>query len=753
MPPASLRRPLWTRIATLLFLLLAVVLWPRNAYAQDDRATPVVLPRLSGPITLDGRSSEPAWETIDSLPLTVQEPTFGAAPTERTDIRIGYDDTHLYVSGRFYDSDPRRIRTNSLYRDRYAGDDAFSLFIDPFDDHENGLWLMTTPTGVRIDRGVSNDARDIFGDPFNANWDAFWDAETRITAEGWFAELRIPFSSLGFRVEDDRVVMGLITYRYIARKNERHIYPAISPDWATSYAKPSQAQDILLRGVDDQRPVHLTPYALGGVDQAPVRVASEDAFTTERTATQDLGLDAKVGLTSSLTLDLTVNTDFAQVEADDQQVNLDRFSIFFPEKRRFFQERAGLFAFRLGGADRLFYSRRIGLSDEGVPIPILGGARLAGRIGSWDLGALSMQTARHGGAPTENLSVLRVRRDLLRPGSYAGALLTSRLDADGAYNVAYGLDGVLQLGNGHTADVRLAQTLDQPRIAEDDFSPLGASLLNASLSRITMNGVGYLATLTRSGSAFEPGLGFVTRRDFTGGSATLTYGHFFDDRSPLRWVAPFLNGGAYLRNADGSLESAFYGMSVRTQWKTGAASRVAGFIVHEDLRAPLALPGGVTVPTGRYRFVEFAASHTLADGRLLRAATALDAGTFYDGSRVGIEVTPTWNASAHLELSGVYRYERLRFNHRAERADLHVARLRAQVAFNARLSVAAFAQFSNASDLLSTNVRARYNVREGNDLWIVYDEGLHADRLRHASPLPRSAGRTLRLKYSHTFSL
>ena len=355
-------------------LLLALLLAAGPVWAQEI-STPerLTLPRLSQPIELDGLSTEPAWDTVAPLPVTMYQPTYRGTPTERTEIRIAYDGEYLYASGRFYDAEPDGIRSNSLYRDRYSGDDTFALVLDTFNDNENALWFYTSPAGVRFDQAVANDAEFSGGRPINESWNTHWDVATVQTDEGWFAEMRIPYSSLGFQDNNGRVVMGMIAYRFIARKNERHVFPAIAPNWNMGFAKPSVAQDVVLEGVASQKPLYITPYTLGGFSQNAVLNDPETAYDRHESFTRDLGLDLKYNLTNNLTFDATVNTDFAQVEADDQQVNLTRFSLFFPEKRQFFQERAGIFAFNFGFQDRLFHSRRISLNDDGEAVRIFTG--------------------------------------------------------------------------------------------------------------------------------------------------------------------------------------------------------------------------------------------------------------------------------------------------------------------------------------------------------------------------------------------
>ena len=411
-----------------LFLSLALLYIPTGTVtAQIRTETPVTIPRLNSPIDFDGFSDEPAWEQIEPLPLTVYQPVFQAPPTERTEIRVAYDNDYLYVAGRMYDSDPENIRGNSLYRDEYAGDDVLAIILDSFNDNENSLWFSTTPTGVRFDWAVANDAQisTDFRGTINRSWNTFWDAKSQTTDEGWFAEMRIPFSSLRFQDEEGRVVMGMAAYRYISRINERQLYPDTPPNWQIGWAKASVMQDVVFEGVYSKKPLYVTPYILGGSDHRSRLNDAETLYNTSTDFTREAGIDLKYNLTSNLTMDLTVNTDFAQVEADDEQVNLTRLSLFFPEKRQFFQERAGIFGYATGSVDRLFYSRRIGLDSDGNPVRILGGARVVGRIGDWDVGFIDMQTGDSDLLPSENFGVLRLRRQIVNPFSYAGGLVTS----------------------------------------------------------------------------------------------------------------------------------------------------------------------------------------------------------------------------------------------------------------------------------------------------------------------------------------
>ena len=429
--------------SALLFVLF-FQLFILNGLSASVTTDQFVIPKITGQIVLDGLSNEPAWEGIESLPMVMHAPTFGIPPTEKTEVLIGYDDDYLYMAGRLYVSDPSFVQSTSKKRDFMGGNcDWFGLILDTFNDNENAVGFFTTPAGLRFDFTVFNDAQGEF--PVNISWNTFWDVKTAVTDEGWFVEMRVPFTSLRFQEIDGEIVMGLIVWRWIPKKNEQLIYPAIPPDWGMWSAwKPSLAHEIVLRDIPRRNPLYIAPYVLGGHGRSNELNDEETAYVRQDEAEFELGLDLKYGLTRNLTLDVTVNTDFAQVEADDQMVNLTRFSLFFPEKRLFFQERSSNFEFNLGGPQQLFYSRRIGLHDD-KPVRIYGGLRVVGRLGAWDVGLLNMQTAKTEESCPENFGVLRVRRQVINPNTYIGGIVTSRLGDDGSYNVVYGLDGIFKL--------------------------------------------------------------------------------------------------------------------------------------------------------------------------------------------------------------------------------------------------------------------------------------------------------------------
>jgi hypothetical protein len=712
---------------------------------RPGASAPLVATRLSSQIRLDGRVDEPAWMAIEPLRAVMSSPTFGAEPSERTEFRIAYDEHYLYISGVLHDREPGGIRGTTLRRDDGSmSNDWFSVTIDGYRDRENALIFGVTPAGVRTDLEVPNDAEV----SFNFAWNAFWDAEVSRTESGWSAEIRIPFTTLPYQPDETgRVVMGITVWRNIARKNEIVSWPAIEPLWSFSVGKASQTGEVVLQGLSRRRVVYVTPYLLAGGSQIPTHAAGSTSWVTSSEAVRETGLDVKVGITANLTLDLTVNTDFAQVEADDQAVNLTRFSLFFPERRLFFQERAGVFAFETGDSDRLFYSRRIGLVN-GQPARIYGGARIVGRIGEWDVGLLNMQTAAAGDG-TQNVGTLRLRRRLHNPSSYAGGMLTTQIGENGRHNVAAGLDLAVNLSGQNFLSGNLAHTWSDEDPSDMELADRG--LGRVRLERRGLDGFGMDLAASRVGSRYDPALGFLQRRDFTRFGDAVGWGWRPGRDSPVLRHRLALRGRSFFRNEGFALESLEAGPEWTMQMRSARTWVASTSLREERVIQPFGF-AGASVPAGDYRWAEGRLAYSQPGGALVRGTLSVEGGRFYDGHRFGLSASPTWSASRHLELNGLYQASRVTFAERPageEQVLIQVARVRARVMLSGALSTAFFLQYTSAADLVTLNARLRYNRREGQDFYLVFNDGLNTERAAFEPGLPLSAGRTLLLKYSH----
>jgi hypothetical protein len=729
---------------------------PRNGPAGEP---PLVLPRSAGPIVADGEVGDGEWAGATEIVGMMHLPDFGAEPTERTEFLLAYDDDYLYFGCRAYDSDPESIRVTTLERDvAIFATDACGIRLDTYNDEENSLLFNVTPAGVRTDWAFANDAS---GAP-NQDWNAFWDGGGRMTDYGWSGEMRIPFSSLGFQVQDGRTVMGFALARSIVRKNELTVHPAIPPNWGPqSLAKPSQMRKLVLEGVEPEHPVYVTPYGLGGGGYSHTLDGLGTSYDRDDNRVTEAGVDIRYGLTRNLNLDLTANTDFAQVEADDQQVNLTRFSLFFPEKRRFFQERSAVFEVSLGGNERLFHSRNIGLVNR-EQVRIFGGARAIGRVGDWDVGFIDMQTDEHGIAPSENLGVLRLRRRVLNQFSYLGGILTSRLGDDGSHNVVWGADAVVRVVGQDYLTLDWAQSFDRgprpTRRAGLGDSDVGLDVLDRSLARLNWqrrgtDGVTYSTNWVRAGPAFQPGMGFLRRRDYLMGDALVGYGWRPAAGSALNRYGGYVAAEFFRRNHGDGVESGAYAAGGDLESRGGHRAAVNVTRRYEDLLAPFALSPGASVPVGSYWFLEGSASYTPPQGSLFRPTLNVGGGQFYDGTRVSLTVSPTWSLSRHVALGGAYELNRVRFDDRGQEFTSHIGRLRTDLTFTTRTSAAAFAQYNSAGDVVILNVRFRYNPSEGTDLYIVWNESLNSDRYAVDPTKPLSQERTILVKYARTFTL
>lgn len=725
---------------------------------------PLHIPKITGPIVLDGFPDEAAWAEAVTLEGVMHLPDFGAPPSQKSEFLIAHDGEYLYFACRSYETDPSQIRVTTLARDVSAyNTDSCGIRLDTFNDEENALLFVTTPASVRTDWSFANDAQ---GAP-NQDWNAFWDARGTLTDYGWAAEIRIPFSSLGFQVVDDQVVMGFAVGRSIVRNSENIVHPAIPPRWGpSSVAKPSQMRKMIMTDVVAQKPVYVTPYALTGGGHAHRLNDPRDAYLRDNNRVAEFGGDIRYGLTRNLNLDLTFNTDFAQVEADNQQVNLTRFSLFFPEQRRFFQERAAIFEFPLGGTDRLFHSRRIGLVD-GEQVRIYGGGRLVGRIGEWDVGLLNMQTAgadrsleELGSAPSENMGVLRARRRVLNPFSYVGGIFTSRMGTDGSYGLLYGTDAVVRLFGQNYITLNWAQSFADtepgidPTTPVDDEGIFDRALFRVNLQRRGTDGLIYTADLTRAGATFNPELGYLRRSDYLNGSGSIGYGwRPASAGSTFNRYSLSLNGNFYERNQDRSIESAQY--SARASFETRGGHSMSADIErsYEDLLRPFPLSAEAIVPMGSYWFTEASLSYSPPSGALFRPNASIAGGKFYDGTRMYASISPNWSVSRHLSLGATYQVNHIDFKSRDQTFISHLARLRTEVTFTTRTSASAFVQYNSTGDLIASNFRFRYNPREGNDLYIVWNEAVNSDRFALDPIRPLSQERTILLKYSHTLTL
>jgi len=743
-------------IKYLIIVISLFVLSASNMSGQD----PVKIKKIDGQIVFDGNPSETVWGNTSSFSLVQFRPNFNSDPSEASEVRIGYDDHFLWIGANLFMNDPSKIFQASKKRDEMLFDyDAFGIILDTYNDNQNGLAFYTAPTGLRTDYAISNDASGgDFGFSFmNTSWNTYWDVKTTIDEKGWHLEMRIPFSSLKFKTTDDIASMGLIITRNISSNNETDTWPALDPKYSwNAMFKPSLAATIEIEGAKPSRPVYISPYVIGGLswdwkmDDPEAEYIKDDPYPRRMA---NAGLDVKYNINSNLTLDLTANTDFAQVEADDQRVNLTRYSLFFPEKRQFFQERSDLFNFSLGGfSDNLFYSRNIGISG-GTPVGILGGARLTGRIGNWDMGFLDMQTASHETTPGENFGVLRMKRQVINQNSFVGGIFTSRLGMNGYQNLAYGVDGTFRVFGDDYLTVKWSQTYDNE--LSNKMTSLDPSFIIANWERRSEKGFAYMLNYIYSGEMFKPGTGFVMRGGVQGINGRVLYGWLPGEKSKLYRYNISLTAEQYNNLSDGKLESMQISPSLELSTKKGIFSMLTAEIQKEGVAWDFNLSDSIKISAGNYTFTTGQLMIGTTNTKKISYNLFINAGQFYDGVRAGTNARINFNLSSSFNLSATYSYNAIRFHERAvnNRLDIHSVNLRALYMLNTKLSATFLVQYINTEDQLLTNFRLRYNPREGNDFYFVYNDNRGISNRIVNNESPAFYNKTIMVKYIHTFIL
>ncbi|MDX1284750.1 MAG: DUF5916 domain-containing protein [Draconibacterium sp.] len=587
-----------TKLALIIPVAIIVLLFTNNFYVTAQQ--PYKVTRISEEIVFDGIPNETLWNNIEALPLIMYTPTSGAKPTEESIYKIAYDEQYFYISGILKYKNPSDMRAVGKKRD-YGSPSAdwIGITIDSYNDKENALSFWTNPNGLRFDATIKNDLYE-FDSDLNSSWNTFWDVETVIGEKQWSAEIRIPFSSLRFQTVRNKTLMGLILIRHMAVTSEQSTYPLVSPNFTYPFMKPSLSALIEFEGLQPKKTTYITPYLTGGIGQEFELNNSETAYSSNTTPKFDAGLDLKYSLTNNLTADLTINTDFAQVEADDQKINLTRYSLYFPEKRVFFHEKSDVFDFSFLGGNNLFYSRRIGLYD-GNPVRIYGGIRLTGRVGEWDVGFLDMQTAKFEDNPSENFGVIRAKRSVFNQHSYVGGMLTNRLGNDGTFNTAYGIDGLFRLFSDEYLTLKWGQSFETDSLNKVfDMTP---SRFLFEWQRRKETGFAYDFVYTWSGKRFNPGIGFEVKDNYQGSRFVLQHGWLPDSDAPLRHHKISVSGWNFWNTATGKQETLMGILAWDFNAKKGFRGNISANLYREHLAEELALGNDQAfVPPGRYNF-------------------------------------------------------------------------------------------------------------------------------------------------------
>ena len=682
-----------------------------TASAGDREARAV---RIETPPRVDGVLDEPFWAAIPPVTgFRQRDPVDGAPASERTEVRIAYDRDALYFGFTFFDSEPHRIRRAILDRGgRISKDDRVVIALDTYLDRRNGYIFEVGSLGTQDDALFTDESLD----RPDWNWDGVFTTETTVNDAGWVLEMAIPFTTIRF-ADVEEPVMGIAFQRSIRRKNENVLWPHIGQDFVGGIAQASQY--ATLTGLRDIRRVHrleVKPFAtLGGQQRA-----GEPDFERQSKA----GLDLKYGLTPNLTLDLTWNTDFAQVETDNVQINLTRFDLFFPEKREFFLERAGLFEFGTTRETEVFFSRRIGLDGD-----IQGGARLTGQAGPISIGALALRTGgtppatvsgtEGGGIPAAWNSVLRVRANL-RERTTAGVIATSLDGADGRTNRVAGADVHTRFWTSSGLRVWGARLWDS---ATGGSGP-GKEAVRAELD---LENDRYALTLDRVhvGKDFDPALGFVRRRDM---DEWAMWGGFRPRFEASGWARRFSvwGGGVRTRGTGGELQSERLSSNAAFLSESGESVSVVVDDRFERLHGPASISGR-TLPRGDYRFRFWEAFLKTNESRTLSGSLEGSRGGFWSGRRIRLAGSVVVQTGPHLTIGS--RIAQNRVSLPVADGDFTTTLIAFDLvgAVSRKLFAGALVQWDSLSRELQANIRVDWIHTPGSDLFLVLDTGYITD--------------------------
>jgi hypothetical protein len=653
----------------------------------------------------------------------------------------------VYVGVTLYDSDPSQVIVTDSRRDSSLGDaDSFQMIFDTYHDRQNGFLFGTNAAGVQYDAQVRDEgqgggggggggaafggggrAQTGSGGGSNVNWDASWDVKAQITDIGWTAEFQIPLRSL--RYGPPPQAWGLNFSRNIRRKREQTYWASVPRQYTLN--RLSLAGE--LRGLDLAAPRNftITPYITGS--------ANRDFGSRPKTTNDgNIGFDTKFGVTPSMNLDVTYRTDFAQVEVDEQQINLTRFNIVFPEKRPFFLENAGLFSVGRQGDVDLFFSRRIGITDDGALVPILAGARLSGKASGVNVGLLNIQTEEVGLTPANNYTAARVNRELPNRSSvggiFVGQTATGDLAGTNNWNRTWGVDGKLGVGETLTFSGFGAKT-ETPGLSGRQYAFNGGVAFQTRAHRANLE-------YGEVGEDFNPAVGFLRRTD---GSRRLSYGWFTTLRSPkinemgFRELAPHFSYQRF-SNLQGELETATLHMDNHLDWENGNYIAPGLNIQWEGLSRPFEIYKGIVVPAGNYRSPHLAWRTNTDRRKAVFFNFDWDYGEFLSGRQNNISPAVSWRKGGSLNVVGRWTRNNIDLPQGAFKTNL--GSLRATYNFSTTLFAQTLIQYNDLTDRWSTNLRLTWLRTANTGIFVVYND---TESLNGLGPINRA----FIIKYSH----
>ena len=716
----------------------------------EMRATATPVPR---PPTIDGVLDEPFWAMIEPVTdFRQRDPVDGAPGSESTEVRIGYDANALYFGFVFHDSEPSLIRRSILHRGgRIDKDDRVIVALDTYHDRRNAYIFEVGALGTQDDALISDESMTLD----DWNWDGVFTSETRVTEDGWVLELEIPFTTIRFP-DVDEPTMGIAFMRSIRRKNESVFWPHIGQEYRSGISQVSRYATLDgLSGLRRGRYAEVKPFATAGTQ----RMAGDASFEGQT----DVGVDVKYALTSNLTFDLTWNTDFAQVESDNVQINLTRFDLFYPEKREFFLERAGLFQFGTPRQTEVFFSRRVGLRGD-----IVGGGRLTGQAGPLSIGALALRTRGYSddavALPAAWNSVVRLRTDL-RPRTTLGGIITS-LDHENGWDRSAGLDFSSRFWSSSAFNVWAARVWNPDffpyatgaagstggSVSPGSADPREAGSANATSAELVLQNDRYAFVVSRLliDESFAPALGFVPRTDQDRWGGYVAFTPRFESSAWARQLSLEVRGD-HVRSREGAKQTHVLGTGARLTLESGEFANIGFSERFERLELPAHIRGR-RLATGDYRFRRFTAAMRSNDSRTFSGVLQGSIGDFWSGTRTEVGGGATWITGPHLTIGGRYAWNGVSLPVEDGDFSTHLVSANIQGAVSRKLFANALVQWDNHSRELQANIRIDWIHTPGSDLFVVIDTGyLTGDLLDPREPRWQRRTGVVKLTYLMAF--
>ncbi len=710
---------------------------------------------------LDGLVTEPFWLQIEpATGFIQQEPDSGLPATEQTEVRVAFDDDNLYLGIICLDSQPDKIVVTQNRRDASLTDtDSVVLLFDTFNDDQNAFLFGTSPTGIEYDGQISKagQGRGGVGSParaggqgglgsgaqrggaaaFNLNWDGVWKVRSQITARGWESEMVIPFKTLRYYPGRERV-WGFNVSRNLRRRNEQSFWTPVPRPFTINQIE--VAGDLVGLDLRTHRNLKLLPFVVGGFKQN--YAAAQDPSKPVR----DAGLDLKYSLTPSLTLDATFNTDFAQVEVDEEQINLTRFDLFFPEKRPFFLENSGTFEFGTPREIEIFFSRRIGIDDSGEQVPIDAGVRLSGKAGKYDLGLLNMQTRKVAGiTPANNFSVFRLSREFANRSSIGvigvNRESTSHFQGRRPWNRTFGTD--LNLGFGKYANwFSYFAKSRSPGLRGSDQAASSTFEYDDQHHRADFS-------YTEVGRNFNPEVGFVRRVGFRKPTFGYRYTHYPESRR-LRSIFPHFQWNRWFTIENNQKESAFEHYHLDTRWQDGSSLGLAFNRNFERLDKPFEVFPGILIRPGRYAYNEVVLNYGTDPTATLFALGNFSVGRFYGGDIRTINFSGGVRKGRNITWTGSYLRNFIRLPEGSFTTDL--VGFRFNWSFTPKSYIQSFTQYNSVTGQVGSNVRLALLSTSSTGFFLVYNTRVATvDYFDPHEAERRTVSRALFFKFNYLF--